>query len=558
MMKHMGLLALSLVLLLALVGCHTDAPAETNSDTVAATDNASEDTGEAESTTGSDTESSTESSTGSSTGSSTESTSESTEEWTEALEPIYVIDPDNAIFIPKELFSNASNCKATVITDEAEGQVFRLTVSNTAGGASVKYPSTYMDLAKLTAAMNGSVPNGEEYPYLVLKVRAVNVWDRVFCLYGGTDTPSAKPSSVADLCTAHVKDTDEWQYISFRLPCHATTLYLRFEYALHAIGECMDIAEIRFVKTEDEAHALCGKDVYPLQNPTLSEGDIRVVSYNIWVGGSTDDNLRADILRDFLDTYQPDSIGVQEDDPEWRAAFKDRFVFNDSYAGFGPVQEDISEPCMIFYRTDKYELVDSGYFWLSDTPDVPNSKYPDAIYARVCTWVHLRDRVTGREYLHFNTHLDHKSNDVRKVQVQALLAYIAEHFSTDVPMVLTGDFNSSSHTSANKVYALYKFLTGQRAVELSDGSQVTLPFSDSRMDAVKTEYMAGGTATMTQYFDKNSDKYNPEKRPIDYQFHSDLLIALRYRTELNDRDGTFMSDHLPVICDYSFRSSNSD
>lgn len=528
-----------------LVGCDTASSKETDSETMSAADSTSEPpVNESDSDTETDTDADTD----------TDTESESDTE-AETLAPIYVIDPDNAASMPDGLFKRSLNCKATVVTDATEGRVFRLTVSSNVGGSDVKYPMTYMDLAGLAAAMNGSLPNTEEYAYLLLKVRAGDLWDRSFCLYGGADEADAKPASANALLVAHVKDTEDWQYISFRLPRRADTLYLRFEYELGSSGESIDIAEFRFVKTEAEAAALCGEDVYPRQNATLNEGDIRVISYNVWVGGSTDDNVRADILRDFLDTYQPDSIGVQEDDPEWRAAFKDRFVFNASYAGVGYTEDNDSEGCMIFYRVDKYELLDSGIFWLSDTPDVADSKFADAIYPRFCTWVHLRDRVTGQEYVHLNTHLDHKSNDVRKAQVKALLAYMAENFSFDVPMILTGDFNSTSQTSTGSTYALYKLLTGKRDVDLSDGTSVKVPFSDSRKDAAQTDYESGGTATMTKYFDTTGSDYNPEKLPIDYQFHSDLLEALVYKTVLNDRGGTLMSDHLPVICDYSFRSA---
>ena len=64
------------------------------------------------------------------------------------------------------------------------------------------------------------------------------------------------------------------------------------------------------------------------------------------------------------------------------------------------------EHSAIFYRTDKFDIIEKGDFWLSETPDVP-SKGWDAVLPRICSWGHFKCKDTGFEFLFFNLHMDH-------------------------------------------------------------------------------------------------------------------------------------------------------
>ncbi|HTG55005.1 MAG TPA: endonuclease/exonuclease/phosphatase family protein, partial [Niabella sp.] len=79
------------------------------------------------------------------------------------------------------------------------------------------------------------------------------------------------------------------------------------------------------------------------------------------------------------------------------------------YSCFGVGRDDGKEKgefAPIFFRKDKFALLDSGVFWLSETPDQP-SKGWDAALPRICTWVHLKERSTARDFWFFNLHMDH-------------------------------------------------------------------------------------------------------------------------------------------------------
>ena len=73
-------------------------------------------------------------------------------------------------------------------------------------------------------------------------------------------------------------------------------------------------------------------------------------------------------------------------------------------------ESTFSEGCPVFYRTDLYDLIDKGSFWLSETPEKMSKDWDSACY-RICSYVILKEKQTGLEFVVFNTHLDHVSEE---------------------------------------------------------------------------------------------------------------------------------------------------
>lgn len=106
----------------------------------------------------------------------------------------------------------------------------------------------------------------------------------------------------------------------------------------------------------------------------------------------------------------PDVIALQECTSGWLALLEDGIL--DDYTivnkwrcnglSLIPGSTDV-ESCPVAYKTAKYEELDRGWFWLSDTPDVATPSYEDPSY-RIVTWVRLKDKQTGAEFYFASTH----------------------------------------------------------------------------------------------------------------------------------------------------------
>ena len=103
----------------------------------------------------------------------------------------------------------------------------------------------------------------------------------------------------------------------------------------------------------------------------------------------------------------------------------------------------------IFYRTEKFEVLDHGDFWLSTETDHPNKGW-DAALPRICSWGKFRDKETGFTFLFFNLHMDHIGVQARAESAKLILKKVKE-FPEHLPAILTGDFNVDQN---NESYTL--------------------------------------------------------------------------------------------------------
>lgn len=464
------------------------------------------------------------------------------------------LDITDYLFRPSQTSSEA--------TQDGDTTVLSLTAAKTVNAISSD-PYVHFNYEKLAEDMNALTVDTTEYHYLVLRVKGTELWSHTFSVYGYTSTRVQGEGAIGAKM-ARIQNTEEWQYLAFDLSGTEDPLVaFRFDYINASIAEdTVHISDIYFCKSEEEALAMTGSNTYPIIEQTADDYKLNIMSFNVQTenGTSVRADIRADMLRDLIDEYMPDSIGMQEVTPKWREMMES-YVFNDSYTGVGEARTtDASrglEQSCIFYRSDKYDLLDSGTFWLSDTPDVVGSMVEGANYPRICTYVHLKDKVTGLEYIHMNTHLDHNGDNeakvgraIREKQITVMLEKLY-NLRADVPVVITGDFNQSAFNSKNEPYAPYQLMTGLKAVTMSDGTEYTFTnLADCRMHALDN-MPEGMTATMTKYYDEADGSYNPAKAPIDYVFYSnDKLEALSYAIRLYDKGGMYLSDHLPVITSF--------
>ncbi|MCW3787942.1 endonuclease/exonuclease/phosphatase family protein [Plebeiibacterium sediminum] len=103
----------------------------------------------------------------------------------------------------------------------------------------------------------------------------------------------------------------------------------------------------------------------------------------------------------------------------------------------------------IFYRKDKFKVLDSGNFWLSEDTSYPNKGW-DAALPRICTWAKFRVKDSGFEFLFLNLHMDHVGVEARKNSAKLVLERITQ-FTDSLPVVLTGDFNVDQYSPNYKI-----------------------------------------------------------------------------------------------------------
>lgn len=111
-----------------------------------------------------------------------------------------------------------------------------------------------------------------------------------------------------------------------------------------------------------------------------------------------------------------------------------------SYIGVGRDDGDkAGEYAPIFYKTGRFDLLQSGHFWMSENTDFPNKGW-DAVLPRICTWGEFKDKLNGKQFWFFNLHMDHVGVEARRHSAELVLKKIKEMCGNE-PVILTGDFN---------------------------------------------------------------------------------------------------------------------
>lgn len=231
---------------------------------------------------------------------------------------------------------------------------------------------------------------------------------------------------------------------------------------------------------------------------TLNNNDsdeITVMSCNVRCFSPTDFFkkswfYRAKLIANSIDEVQPDIIGFQE--VTWLHYGYLKNVMP-GYASTITYRDDfiLSEGCPIFYRTDKFEMIDQGSFWLSETPEVMSKDWGSACY-RVCTYTILKQKVTNKSFVVFNTHLDHVSDEARIKGINVVLDKIAQF--DNLPALLMGDFNATPSSQTLAAVAPH-FDDAQVVAPVTDDS-CTYQAWGEKLDSVRIDYIVASKDKM--------------------------------------------------------------
>ncbi len=119
----------------------------------------------------------------------------------------------------------------------------------------------------------------------------------------------------------------------------------------------------------------------------------------------------------------------------------------------------------LFYRKDKFDVLDGNTFWLSQYPDSAGFIGWDGACPRIASWAKFRDKGTGKVFMGVNTHFDHVGVVARREAALLIIDRIKEIVG-DKPAVVTGDFNVNDQAEA------YRTMTGNEFV-LKDAYKMT-------------------------------------------------------------------------------------
>ncbi|UGB37198.1 endonuclease/exonuclease/phosphatase family protein [Frateuria soli] len=265
--------------------------------------------------------------------------------------------------------------------------------------------------------------------------------------------------------------------------------------------------------------------------PATDNHDLRVMTFNVRYG-EADDGINAwprrrDLMVQVIRQEHPDILGTQEL-LRPQADYLQRHLPGYTWFGMGRNGNEIdrngNEHMGVFYDEARLEVLGSGNFWFSDTPDKPGSIGAGLLMPRMVTWAKFRDRRSGREFYFYDTHFPYRDGE----EAEATRARCAEEIRrrlaelpASLPFILTGDFNA---TPGSRTHAV-----------------LTDVLHDARTSAPRHE---GPDGTFHDFTGQAT-------RRIDWILYRGLK-ADDVRTITTHDGKVYPSDHFPVVADFDW------
>lgn len=184
--------------------------------------------------------------------------------------------------------------------------------------------------------------------------------------------------------------------------------------------------------------------------------------------------------------------------------------------------KDKGEHSAIYFKNEKFTLLQKGDFWLSQTPDKPSMGWDGKCCHRICSWVHLQDNKTKKKFFVFNAHFDHQGIEARKESSKLVLQKIKE-IAGSAPVVFTGDLNGDHNSTWYQTLAASNFLKDTY-------KEVKYPYANN------ASFNAfGGARNRTEI--------------IDHIFTTRQFAVSKWGVLTDTYNGKFPSDHFPVLAE---------
>ena len=267
------------------------------------------------------------------------------------------------------------------------------------------------------------------------------------------------------------------------------------------------------LRPDEEGGRLCTLEVGAGKTEAYAGTSVSSMSFNVYYQFDT---TRANRVLTLIKNYQPDTFGLQEATPQWMTFLRAQLgsVYGDVGEGRNGGSNGEANP--VFYKKDKFTLVESDTLWLSPLPEAAGTTFPGAGLPRVMTYALLECKETGEQVMHINTHLGIEGDEMRAKQLGVLLELVATELPQQVPFVVTGDFNWPNTATL-------------------EAEMQTIGCVNSSTVAASVQ---GGPTFGTE-------------QVIDYLFISELGTGVDSYRVCNEKiDGEYPSDHYPVYVEW--------
>lgn len=276
--------------------------------------------------------------------------------------------------------------------------------------------------------------------------------------------------------------------------------------------------------------------------------DLVIGTYNVRCDAESDRKQgdgweqRAPILSQQIRFNDFDIVGTQE---VRFNQLNDLLKYLPEYAYIGVGRDDgknEGEFVPIFYKKDRFKLLQSGNFWLSENTESPNKGW-DAALPRICTWGEFKDLKKKKKIWFFNIHFDHVGKEARKQSAILLLNKIKEMCGKKDVVILTGDFNVDQTNESYKLLATSDILndTYETAIVRYALNGTFNSFKNNRLTNSRIDHIfisnnlkadRYGILTDSYRTPKNNERLDPGNFPKEvYAFEADARM---------------ISDHFPI------------
>lgn len=299
---------------------------------------------------------------------------------------------------------------------------------------------------------------------------------------------------------------------------------------------------------------------------TAPRNAIKVASYNIRLSGA---NGRADhgtpnawkerkedqlALVKKLDL---DVFGLQEVCPDQAQFLRENLSGYEFVGEHRNADRKSGEASPVCYRKSRFEALEKGTFWLSETPDTPGLKGWGAACPRVCSYLILRDRSTGKKFCFANAHTDHVSALARKNGMLLVIERMKK-FGSGLPIVFTGDhncretedpakavkehLNDALYVSENPQKGSWRTFSGwnwrDKEVSIIEALQAPIELRNAKKGSPDGMKSVQGLHPYEKYGAR-----------IDYIYVSEGIRVIDFETVNDSRPGKklYPSDHFPVV-----------